>query len=139
MAERGCSTKANPGFFDSGQFDLGQFDSDQLAQIVDFVCVCVCCVCVCVLFCVGPRFGCSAGAGPAPPPDRRRGFTRQPENSKRAHFRDLALQTPPKFDEKTPTRENKERKMWRQRGEKKRHFGPTLWASHPLGPHPPFG
>ena len=30
----------------------------------------------------------------------RRGFTRQPENSKRAHLRVPALQTPPKFNEK---------------------------------------
>ena len=39
----------------------------------------------------------------------RRGFTRQPENSKRAHLSAPALQTPPKFHEKTPQRE-KERK-----------------------------
>ena len=38
----------------------------------------------------------------------RRGFTRQPENSKRAHFREPALQTPPKFHEKTPKRGKKE-------------------------------
>ena len=37
-------------------------------------------------------------------PQSRRGFTRQPENSKRAP----ALQTPPKFHEKTPQREKKE-------------------------------
>ena len=30
----------------------------------------------------------------------RRGFTRQPENSKRAHMSAPALQTPPKFHEK---------------------------------------
>ena len=35
----------------------------------------------------------------------RRGFTRQPENSKRAHLSVPALQTPPKFHEKTPERE----------------------------------
>ena len=39
----------------------------------------------------------------------RRGFTRQPENSKRAHFRAPALQTPPKFHEKT-SQEREERK-----------------------------
>ena len=33
------------------------------------------------------------------PQSRRRGFTRQPENSKRAKLRVLALQTPPKFHE----------------------------------------
>ena len=37
-----------------------------------------------------------------------RGFTRQPENSKRAHFRALALQTPPKFHEKTPREKRSE-------------------------------
>ena len=41
--------------------------------------------------------------------------TRQPENSKRAHLRSPALQTPPKFHERTPKREKKERKMWRER------------------------
>ena len=34
----------------------------------------------------------------------RGGFARQPENSKRVHFRAPALQTPPKFHEKTPKR-----------------------------------
>ena len=38
----------------------------------------------------------------------RRGFTRQPENSKRVHLSAPALQTPPKFNEKTPQREKKE-------------------------------
>ena len=38
----------------------------------------------------------------------RGGFTRQPENSKRAHFRAAALQTPPIFHEKTPKRGKKE-------------------------------
>ena len=41
----------------------------------------------------------------------RRGFTRQPENSKRAHLSAPALQTPPKFHEKTP----------QEREEKKEH------------------
>ncbi len=49
-----------------------------------------------------------------------RGFTQQPENSKRAHLSAPALQTPPKFHEKTP-REGKSAKFW---------------ASHPSGPHP---
>ena len=35
----------------------------------------------------------------------RRGFTPQPEISKRAHLRAPALQTPPKFHEKTPREE----------------------------------
>ena len=51
----------------------------------------------------------------------------QPENSKRAHFRALALQKLPKFHEKTP----------REKEEKAQNFGPpTLRA--PSGP-PPFG
>ena len=37
--------------------------------------------------------------------ESRRSFTRQPENSKRAHLRVPALQTPPKFHEETPERE----------------------------------
>ena len=36
-----------------------------------------------------------------------RGFTRQPENSQRAHFRPPALQTPPKFNERTSKRGRK--------------------------------
>ena len=56
-------------------------------------------------------------------PPSRRGFTQQPENSKCAHFRDPALQTPPKFHERTPKRE-KERKLWRERKKKKAKF----WA-----------
>ena len=47
----------------------------------------------------------------------RRGFTRQPENSKRAHFRPPALQTPPKFHGTTPKRGRKNENCLR---------GPTL-------------
>ena len=55
---------------------------------------------------------------PAAPPDRAAGArTRQPENSKRAHFRAPALQTPPKFHER-PKREKEERKLWRGGGKK---------------------
>ena len=54
-------------------------------------------------------------------------LTREPENSKRAHFRAPALQTP-KFHEKTPERWKKERNLWREK-EKTRNFGPL----------PPFG
>ena len=43
-----------------------------------------------------------------PPPENH---TRQPENSKRAHLRDPALQTPPKFNEKTPRERLKERRF----------------------------
>ena len=52
----------------------------------------------------------------------RRGFTRQPENSKRAHFRAPALRTPPKFHEKTP-REGRKNENCGERV-KKRNFGP---------------
>ena len=64
------------------------------------------------------------------------GFTRQPENSKRAHFRAPALQTPPKFHERTPQeRGKKERKLWREREKKARNYGlPTLQGPHPSGP-----
>ena len=62
----------------------------------------------------------------------RRGFTRQPENSKRAHLSAPALQTPPKVHEKTPREGRKERILRK----KARKFGPpTLWAP-PFGPHP---
>ena len=57
-------------------------------------------------------------------------FTPQPEKSKRAHFRAPALRTPPKFHEKTPKREKKERKLWREREKKRENLAP-----HPSGPH----
>ena len=73
-----------------------------------------------------------------PPPDRGAGArTRQPENSKRAHFRAPALQTPPKFHVKTP----RERKK-REEGKKSAKFCPppfgasTLGASTLWGPTP---
>ena len=95
---------------------------------------------------------------PAAPPDRAAGArTRQPENSKRAHFRAPALQTPPKFHAKTPRERKKKENCGGKRGKKTRNFGPpTLRGStlraplflglglHPLrglrpsGP-PPFG
>ena len=67
----------------------------------------------------------------AAPPDRAAGArTRQPENSKRAHFRVPALQTPPKFHEKTPRETQKERNGGGT-GKKKREIlgplrGPTF-------------
>ena len=64
----------------------------------------------------------------------RRGFTRQPENSKRTHLRAPALQTPPKFQRRPPERE-KERKWGREREKKARNFGPP----HPSSPHPSGG
>ena len=62
------------------------------------------------------------------------------KNSKRAHFRTPALQTPPEFHEKTPRETQKERILWREREKKNKILGtlraPTLRA--PTLP-PPFG
>ena len=56
------------------------------------------------------------------PPDRAAGArTRQPENSKRAHFRAPALQTPPKFHARTP-RERKKKENCGRGGKKKREI-----------------
>ena len=56
------------------------------------------------------------------PPDRAAGArTRQPENSKRAHLRVPALQTPPKFNEKTP-RETRKNEISGGREKKKREI-----------------
>ena len=76
-------------------------------------------MCTCGLFgcCVNPRrlWG-------------RRGFTRQPENSKRAHLSVPAHQTPPIFNEKTP-RERRKNEISGGREKKARNFGaPTLRA-----------
>ena len=69
---------------------------------------------------------------PAAPPNRAAGArTRQPENSKRAHLSVLALQTPPKFHEKTPREGRKERILRRDREKKSAKF----WAPHPSAPH----
>ena len=57
----------------------------------------------------------------------RRGVTRQPDNSKRAHLSAPALQTPPKFNEKTP-REGRQKRILRR--EKDEILGP-----HRSGPH----
>ena len=63
--------------------------------------------------------------------------TRQPKNSKRAHFRAPALQTPPKFHERTPRERKKKENCGR--GEKKREIlGPPPFGPHPSGPSP-FG
>ena len=66
----------------------------------------------------------------------RRGFTRQPENSIRAHLSAPALQTPPKFHEKTP-REGRKKRILRRERKKKTRMAPTLRAPT-FGP-PPFG
>ena len=71
-------------------------------------------------------------------PKSRRGFTRQPENSKRAHFRAPALQTPPKFHEKTAKRAKKGMKIVAGEGKKKgapRHLRGPSEGAHPSGPH----
>ena len=62
------------------------------------------------------------------------------KNSKRAHFRTPALQTPPKFHEKTPRETQKERILWRER-EKTRDILGTLRAPTLRAPTlpPPFG
>ena len=69
----------------------------------------------------------------------RRGFTRQPENSKRAHFRALAplrFKTPPKFHEKTPREREERKKNCGERGKKARNFGLPQFGPHPSGRHP---
>ena len=64
-------------------------------------------------------------SSPADPTDWAAGArTRQPENSKRAHLSAPALQTPPKFHEKTPKEGRKERIFRREREKKARNFGP---------------
>ena len=85
-----------------------------------------------------PTLWCGSGRSLPPLPPRwlwgRRGFTRQPENSKRAHFSSPAFQTPPKFHEKTSKRGKTERKLWRAREKKNAKFwappfgSPTLWG-----------
>ena len=47
-------------------------------------------------------------------------------------FQGRAIQTPPKFNERTPKRGRKERKLWQER-KKGQNFGPP---THPSGPHP---
>ena len=64
----------------------------------------------------------------------RRARTRQPENSKRAHFRAPALQTPPKFHERTPRERERRKKIVAGGGKKKREI-----LGHPPFGAPPFG
>ena len=63
----------------------------------------------------------------------RRGSHTTPENSKRAHLSAPALQTPPKFHEKTSREGRKERIMWREREKKARNFGPPPFGAPPFG------
>ena len=64
---------------------------------------------------------CEAPAAPTRP--GRRASHQQPENSKRAYLRVPALQTPPKFHEKTPREGRKKRILRREREKKERNFG----------------
>ena len=69
-------------------------------------------------------------------PRGRRGFTRQPENSKRAHLSAPALQTP-KFRERGQQEREKRMKTVAGRGTKKREIlGPHPSGPRPWGPHP---
>ena len=64
--------------------------------------------------------------------------TRQPENSKRAHFRAPALQTPPKFYEKTPRETQKERNDGGKGKKEREILGPPPLGAPPFGA-PPWG
>ena len=66
---------------------------------------------------------------------RLRGFTRQPENSKRAHMSAPALQTPPKFHEKTPREGRKERILRRKREKREILGGPGFQSVDRLWPN----
>ena len=66
----------------------------------------------------------------------RRGFRRQPENSKCAHSRVPAFHTPPKIQREDPQREKKsehEGGRWKNNGE---ILGPPPLGPPPFGPHP---
>ena len=121
--------------------------------VVCVVCVCVCvvlcvvccvlCVVCCVLCCVFAKaetLECALFWALGQPNEIRRllgrwGFTRQPENSKRAH-----LMAPVKHHQKTTRRpwENKKSENGAGEGKKAHNFGPpTLRGPHLRGP-PPF-
>ena len=100
--------------------------------------LCVCCVC-CVCVCCVTRPGC------------RGSHTTARELQTCTFQGPCASKTPPKFHERTPKREKKERKLWRREGKKREilglpPFGALLfgappfgvWAPHPSGP-PSFG
>ena len=63
----------------------------------------------------------------------RRGFTGQPENSKRAHLSVPALQTPPKIPRENPPERHRNSETVAGEGRKSAKF----WAPHPFGA-PPF-
>ena len=60
----------------------------------------------------------------------RRGFTRPPENSKRAHLSAPALLSPPKFHERTPQEREERMKIVAEREKKSAKF----WAVRRRGP-----
>ena len=82
--------------------------------------------CVCCCFgCVGCVVCGAAGA-----------LTRQPENSKRAHFRAPALQKPHQNSTKGPPRERRKKENCGGEGKKSAKFCPPPPPPHPSGPHP---
>ena len=79
------------------------------------------------------RLGSLSCETPAAPPDRATGArTRQPENSKRAHFRAPALQNTTKIPREDPQRDRNSETV-AGKGRKSAKF----WAPHPSGA-PPF-
>ena len=56
-------------------------------------------------------------------PQSRRRFTRQPESPNVHMSGSRPSKTPPKFNERTPKREKKERKLWREKEKTERIFG----------------
>ena len=89
----------------------------------------------------GVGVGVVVGLDSAGPPSARPPSAGPPsENSKRAQLRVPALQTPPKFHEKTP-RDTKRAKRWRERERKTRNFGPRTRGPTLRGPtlRGPFG
>ena len=145
-ADFGQPILANPFFLCC----CGWFWCGKVFCVVVFLCCCVLCVCMWWV-CSGPlrrpplrrtaqNFALSYPS-PASEPRRpvwwgRRGLTRQPENSKRAHLSAPALQTPPKFHEKDQKR-GKNNEKTGARGKKARNFWPPPWGATLRAP--PFG
>ena len=115
-------------------------------------CVVLCCLVLCEVCCVVVgvcRWGVQDFRGCVQ--DLARGFTRQPESPNVHISGSRPSKTPPKFNERTPEREKKERKLGREREKKREILGlPPFWAPPfgaplflGLGPHPerppPFG
>ena len=66
--------------------------------------------------------GSGGGVGPRKPP----GLHTTAREPGRAHFRPRPLQTSPKFGERTPKKEKKERKLGRESEKRKRNFGRSV-------------